>query len=115
LDAAWHDPKTHVVTIVAWGGVGKTALVVDWMARMAADGWRGAERVFDWSFYSQGTKETTAASSDAFVAKALKFFGDSEMAQSAASPWDKGERLARLVAERRTLLEPIRITWNNET
>jgi len=28
LDTAWHDPKTHVVTIVPWGGVGKTALVV---------------------------------------------------------------------------------------
>lgn len=104
LDKAWDDSKTHVVTIVAWGGVGKTALVVDWMARMAADGWRGAERVFDWSFYSQGTKETTAASGDVFVAKALEFFGDPEMAKSAASPWDKGERLARLIGKRRTLL-----------
>ncbi len=74
------------------------------MARMAGDGWRGAERVFDWSFYSQGTSDTSAASSDAFVAKALEFFGDPEMAQSAASPWDKGERLAKLVAECRTLL-----------
>jgi len=104
LDAAWHDPKTHVVTIVAWGGVGKTALAVDWMARMAGDGWRGAERVFDWSFYSQGTSETTAASGDAFVAKGLEFFGDPEMARSAALPWDKGERLAKLAAERKTLL-----------
>ncbi len=104
LDNTWDDPKTHVVTIVAWGGVGKTALVVDWMARMAGDGWRGAERVFDWSFYSQGTSETTQASADAFVARALEFFGDPEMAQSAASPWDKGERLARLVAEHKTLL-----------
>ena len=104
LDKAWDDPKTHVVTIVAWGGVGKTAMVFDWMTRMAADGWRGAECIFDWSFYSQGTSETTSASSDAFIAKALEFFGDSEMAQSAASPWDKGERLAHLVAERKTLL-----------
>jgi len=104
LDKAWDDPKTHVVTIVAWGGVGKTALVVDWMARMARDGWRGAERAFDWSFYSQGTSETTSASSDAFIAKALEFFGDPKMAQSAASPWDKGERLAHLVAQHKTLL-----------
>jgi len=71
---------------------------------MAGDGWRGAERVFDWSFYSQGTSETTTASADAFVAKALEFFGDPEMAQSAASPWDKGERLAHLVAEHKPLL-----------
>src|SRR5215212_2063834 len=26
LDAAWTDPATRVVTIVAWGGVGKTSL-----------------------------------------------------------------------------------------
>ncbi|NUO83672.1 TIR domain-containing protein [candidate division KSB1 bacterium] len=26
LDAAWADPNTHVLTLVAWGGVGKTAL-----------------------------------------------------------------------------------------
>ncbi|OHB79643.1 MAG: hypothetical protein A2Z25_00525 [Planctomycetes bacterium RBG_16_55_9] len=104
LDKAWDDPETHVVTIVAWGGVGKTALMVEWMARMARDGWRGVDRIFDWSFYSQGTSETTSGSSDAFVAKALDFFGDPDMAQSPASPWDKGERLARLVAERKTLL-----------
>jgi len=102
LDAAWHDPKTHVVTIVAWGGVGKTALAVDWMARIARDDWRGAQRVFDWSFYSQGTSETTQASSDVFVAKALEFFGDPDPKQGSA--WDKGDRLAALVAERRALL-----------
>jgi tetratricopeptide (TPR) repeat protein len=104
LDTVWHDPRTHVVTIVAWGGVGKTALVVGWMARMARDGWRGAERVFDWSFYSQGTSATTAASADAFIAKALDFFGDPAMAKSPASPWDKGERLAHLVADHKALL-----------
>lgn len=104
LDKAWDDPATHAMIIVAWGGVGKTALVVDWMARMAADNWRGAECVFDWSFYSQGTRDTVTASSDAFIAKALEFFGDLQMAQSAVSAWDKGERLARLVAARRTLL-----------
>jgi len=42
LDAAWEDPKTHVLSIVAWGGVGKTSLVGKWMARLAAEGWRGA-------------------------------------------------------------------------
>jgi hypothetical protein len=107
LDTAWHDPKTHVVTIVAWGGVGKTALVVEWMARMARDGWRGAERVFDWSFYSQGTREQGAASADAFIAAALEFFGGEEGKRLAASPasgWDKGAKLAQWVAQRRTLL-----------
>ncbi|MCH8880125.1 MAG: ATP-binding protein [Planctomycetes bacterium] len=104
LDDAWKDSATHVLTIVAWGGVGKTSLVIEWMARRAAAGWPGFERVFDWSFYSQGTREQGAASADNFIAAALKFFGDEEMAGSAASPWDKGARLAQLVAERRTLL-----------
>jgi len=104
LDEAWDAPATHVLTIVAWGGVGKTSLVVEWMARRSAAAWAGFERVFDWSFYSQGTREQGAASADAFVAKALDFFGDRQMAQSAASPWDKGARLAQLVAGRRTLL-----------
>ncbi len=107
LDTAWQDPKTHVVTIVAWGGVGKTALVVEWMARMARDGWRGAERVFDWSFYSQGTREQGAASADTFIAAALEFFGGEEGKGLAASPtsgWDKGAKLAQLVSQRRTLL-----------
>jgi len=96
LDAAWHDPKTHIVTIVAWGGVGKTALVVEWMARMARDGWSGAERVFDWSFYNQGTREQDAPSADPFIAAALEFFGGDEgkkLAASPASPWDKGASL----------------------
>jgi hypothetical protein len=102
LDAAWDDPKTHVLTIVAWGGVGKTSLVVEWMARKAAGGWPGFERVFDWTFYSQGTREQGAVSAELFIAEALKFFGDPDPTQS--SSWDRGERLARLVAERKSLL-----------
>ncbi len=103
LDAAWADPKTHLVTLVAWGGVGKTALVAKWAARLAARDYGGAS-YFDWSFYSQGTRETGGPSSDTFIAAALRFFGDAEMARSPVSAWDKGARLARLVAERRTLL-----------
>ena len=102
LDAAWDNPGTRVITLVAWGGVGKTALVAKWAAtRWAHD---DDDRYFDWSFYSQGTQEAGSPSADAFVAAALKFFGDTEMAESPASPWDKGARLARLVAARRTLL-----------
>lgn len=107
LDRAWKGTakrKANVVTIVAWGGVGKTSLVVEWMGRKAAAGWAGFERVLDWSFYSQGTREQGAASADTFIAKALAFFGDEGMAKGAASPWDKGARLAQLVAGRRSLL-----------
>ncbi|MEX1363716.1 MAG: TIR domain-containing protein, partial [Nannocystaceae bacterium] len=45
LDAAWASSgadQTNVVTLVAWGGVGKTALLFEWMNRLGREGWRGA-------------------------------------------------------------------------
>jgi hypothetical protein len=86
-----------VVTLVAWGGVGKTALVNHWLIRLAQDNYRGATRVYGYSFYSQGAAEGKQASADLFIATALRDFGDPE--PDAGSPWDKGERLARLLQQ----------------
>jgi hypothetical protein len=102
LDTAWEDPRTNIVEFVAFGGVGKSALVAHWLKQMQADGWRGAARVFGHSFYSQGSREDAQASADSFLDQALRFFGDLD--PTAGSPWDKGERLARLVREQPTLL-----------
>ncbi|MBI1918484.1 MAG: ATP-binding protein, partial [Planctomycetes bacterium] len=106
LDRAWADPQTMVVIVRAWGGVGKTALVAAWLSEMAARSWRGAQRVFDWSFYLQGTRpdgeEAKGASADAFFAEALKFFGAPE--PHPISPYERGSLLARLVAESKSLL-----------
>ena len=96
--------RPHVLTFVALGGEGKTSLVAKWAAELAHQDWPGCDAVFAWSFYSQGTREQTAASSDAFLAEALGFFGDPAMAGSAQGAFDKGRRLARLVGERRALL-----------
>jgi tetratricopeptide (TPR) repeat protein len=104
LDKALDNPQIHIITIVAFGGVGKTSLVFEWMNRQSVKGWHGMERVFDWSFYSMVTRENRDASSDSFVKAALIFFGDRVMAESTASAWDKGERLASLVSEHPTLL-----------
>lgn len=102
LDDAWSNPNTNVVSFIAWGGVGKTALVNHWLKqRMARDNYRGAERVYAWSFFSQGTTER-AASADLFIDQALRWFGDSD--PSAGNPWDKGERLANYIRQTRTLL-----------
>jgi tetratricopeptide (TPR) repeat protein len=101
LDEAWEADETHVLTLVAWGGVGKSALVNYWLARMARDDYRGAERVYAWSFYSQGTTDR-AISADQFIEAALTWFDDPD--PNKGSPWDKGERLAQLVARQRTLL-----------
>ena len=99
LDACWAE-GVHVASVVAFGGVGKTALVNRWLAGMRDKGWDGADRVFGWSFYSQGTDRL--GSSDEFISGALRWFGDPDPTQG--SPWDKGERLAQLVRKERTLL-----------
>ncbi len=50
LDWAWASKRCRVFTIVGLAGVGKTALVTEWLRRLAADGYRGASRIFAWSF-----------------------------------------------------------------
>ncbi|MDQ1352918.1 MAG: hypothetical protein QG657_3224, partial [Acidobacteriota bacterium] len=42
LDEAWADCQTDILTLVAWGGVGKTALVNQWLNRMKTDNYLGA-------------------------------------------------------------------------
>jgi hypothetical protein len=82
--------------------VGKTALVNKWLTQMGRDNYRGAERVYGWSFYSQGAAEGRQVSADQFIAAALTWLGDPDPTQG--SPWDKGERLAELIKAQRTLL-----------
>ncbi len=101
LDRAWANKRINVVTIVAWAGVGKSTLVNHWLRRMAAKHYLSAELVFGWSFYTQGSSGDTA-SADEFLDAALKWFGDLDPRLGTA--WEKGERLAKLVAHRRTLL-----------
>jgi hypothetical protein len=91
-----------VLGFVALGGEGKTSLVAKWLAGMAGKDWPGCESVFAWSFYSQGSREQVAVSSDLFLAEALKFFGDPEMAGSAQGAYEKGQRLAELVGGQRS-------------
>ena len=101
LDRAWANKDVNVVTIVAWAGVGKSTLVNHWLRRMAAKHYCSAELVFGWSFYRQGSSGDTS-SADEFLDAALNWFGDPDSRLGTA--WEKGERLAKLVAHRRTLL-----------
>ncbi len=101
LDGCWANEDTNIVTIVAWAGVGKSTLVNHWLRAMAAQHYRSAELVFGWSFYRQGTSGGTS-SGDEFLDAALTWFGDPDPRIGTA--WEKGERLAKLVAHRRTLL-----------
>ncbi|HAB17728.1 MAG TPA: toll/interleukin-1 receptor domain-containing protein [Verrucomicrobiota bacterium] len=106
--------RPNVLTFVVLGGEGKTSLVAKWVVdEMSAKGWPGCDSAFAWSFYSQGTREQMAASSDLFLKEALNFFASGtgkeieEVRAFAASPvgaYEKGQHLARLVGQRRSLL-----------
>jgi predicted ATPase len=101
LDAAWANQQVNVVTIAAWAGVGKSTLVNHWLGGMAAEHYRSAQLVFGWSFYRQGSSGA-ASSADEFLDAALTWFGDPDPRIGTA--WEKGERLAKLIAHRRVLL-----------
>lgn len=102
LDLAFTQPHTAIVSLVAWGGVGKTMLVQHWLRRLESEQWRGTRQVYAWSFYSQGTTEDRQASEDMFLAHALEWFG--VQCEPTLSPWEKGRLLADAVAIGRTLL-----------
>ena len=101
LDAAWTNQKVNIVTIVAWAGAGKSTLINHWLRGMAAEHYRSAQLVFGWSFYRQGSSGGTS-SADQFIEAALVWFGDPDPRIGTA--WEKGERLAKLISHRRTLL-----------
>jgi tetratricopeptide (TPR) repeat protein len=101
LDAAWADPGTRVLSIVAWGGAGKSTLVHHWLERMRQDGWRGARKIYGWSFYAQGTQDTNA-SADAFFADALDFFG--VPASTADTLQTRVRKLVMRIRQQRALL-----------
>lgn len=107
LNDAWanvqNQERSHprVLTFVALGGEGKTSLVANWAAELARQDWSGCDSAFAWPFYNQ------TASSDLFLKEALNFFGDDEdkaFAASNAGAFEKGQRLARLVGQQRSLL-----------
>jgi hypothetical protein len=100
LDEAWADSRTNILPLIAEGGAGKSALVNEWLKRLQADNYRGAEAVLGWSFYSQGTKER-ATSADAFLDWALEKLG-AKLGTTSASA--KGEAIAEVMMRRKVLL-----------
>lgn len=95
LDRAWTSRRQRIATLVGWGGLGKTTLVKRWLEYLEEENYRGAERVYGWSFQDQ-------SSADLFVAEALTWFENSEPLPGSA--WGKGELLASLIGQKPTLL-----------
>jgi hypothetical protein len=106
LDEAWgraqKEDKINIVSLIGQGGEGKSALVLEWQARRARRGWQGARRVFEWSFYSQGTSAQSSASADDFFNAAFAWFDKTEEVPKDSAT--KGAKLAELIASERTLL-----------
>jgi tetratricopeptide (TPR) repeat protein len=101
LREAWESDQTRVFSIVASGGTGKSALVNTWLQEMHENDYCGAEKVFAWSFYSQGTKDNLV-SADPFVNYALEWLGAPKSV--GLNPWAKGRALAELIMKHKFLL-----------
>ena len=102
LDRAWHEGEVNCLEIVAFGGVGKSSLVNNWLSRLAKQNYSGARRVYGWSFSWQASAGDVMSSGDLFIEQALEWFGDD--CPDKGTPWAKANRLANLIRESRTLL-----------
>ncbi|MFC1793300.1 TIR domain-containing protein [Planctomycetota bacterium] len=102
IDKAWENPHTKILSFVAWGGVGKSALVNAWLNKMEEHNYKGADLVYCWSFYSQGTKEKGQASADGFFNDAFKWFGYT--GEIPKTQHEKGRLLAEIISRQKTLL-----------
>ncbi|MBN2131477.1 MAG: hypothetical protein JW741_18395 [Sedimentisphaerales bacterium] len=105
LNEIWDAGETHIACLVAPGGVGKSALVLHWLEKMKEGGYRGADYVYGWSFYSQGVNDWRSISAEAFINKALReWVKNTELANSSRSFWEKGECFGEWLQQTRTLL-----------
>ena len=103
LEETWFDPRIHIIQLVAWGGVGKTALVAQWLKDLAKRDWLRAEKVFVWRCLEDVGSVSNVASADDFIAHAFEFFNDTKGVEI-RSAFERGERLAELFKQYRSLL-----------
>ena len=101
LDQAWNN-QTRIVSLIAMGGSGKTALMQHWLERLSEKNYAGAEKIYAWSFYSQGAAEDKQASADEFFNDALKWFDNQD--KTLKTSRDKALKLAELIKQQKTLL-----------
>jgi TIR domain len=100
LGAAWADPAVNIISLVAEGGAGKSALVNEWLKHLRPENYRGAQAVLGWSFYSQGTKER-ATSADLFFDWALAKL---DLTVEGIGATVKAKAIAEALRQRRVLL-----------
>lgn len=105
LEAAWNGTgteKTNIAILEALGGAGKTSLVNNFVNKLAARSWGGAEAVYVWSFRTDSADDSRQTSAGEFFSEALAFFG--HLGPIPKSESEKGTRLAELINSRRSVL-----------
>lgn len=99
LDESLKDPKKAIVALIGGGGVGKSALIWEWLQHLEPE-YGGASRVFAWSFYNQGSHQELNSSA-AFFEHALPFFGQESIPKD---EMEKAQALAKGLREHYSLL-----------
>ena len=94
--------KAKIVSVIAAGGTGKTALVSQWLGEQINLGSIEFEYIYAWSFYSQGIRTDTSVSSDDFFEHFSNWLDIDGVAK--LSPWAKAEKVADAMATKKILL-----------
>ena len=89
-----------ILSIIAEGGVGKSALVNNWLVGLRERNYAGAEVVLGWSFYSQGSKERITSSDELLSWLVEKLNVQAHTTTASA----KAEAIAEAMSKRRVLL-----------
>ncbi|MEN9849373.1 MAG: hypothetical protein RL368_2113 [Pseudomonadota bacterium] len=79
IDRGFNDKQTNIISIIGDSGVGKSALVYEWLERLKPR-YGDAKCVFTWSFQNQCNRNVYAESSDRFFERVLAFYGYQETA-----------------------------------
>lgn len=101
LDKAWDDEQVNIISFIAFGGIGKTSLIDNWLKRMKEIHYKGAKNIFLWSFYSQGSEEDRQVTATEFLLEACKFFKIKKIPKTA---YEQGRELANIISKERAIL-----------
>jgi tetratricopeptide (TPR) repeat protein len=102
IEAAFNDYNTHIFAIIAAGGIGKSALIDEWLGQLKTKNLK-LKTIFGWSFYSQGSHDTQTSSTQ-FFEQALPFWDYDLKSNPLTDDTAKGRKLAELLRSRPSLL-----------
>lgn len=116
LTETFKNPNKRLAVIVAAGGIGKSALTDEWLQQIAKENYCGKNRVFGWSFYSQGS-HNTFTNSQPFFSAVLPYLGVTEIPKDEI---EKARVLAKCLQQNPCLLvldgiEPLQYSPNLKT